>query len=133
MYFLNLKLFNLWKNAFLAYSACYRHIWRLVTPFTKNVIKDKITGRVNILFRIFEKYAKKWKFKSQFPKKHSFSPFRRNFFGPETSILIFLHFYQKSTLLVFYLLGIFCSSNFLKTYLREWPIIVCRYQAKYAK
>ena len=28
-------------------------------PLTKNVIKDKITGSVNILFRIFEKYAKK--------------------------------------------------------------------------
>ena len=38
----------------------------------KNVIKDKMTGRIDILWRIVEIIAKKFKLKSQDPKKHKF-------------------------------------------------------------
>ena len=35
-------------------------------------IKDKMTGRVYINLRIFEKIANKFKLKSRDPKKHNF-------------------------------------------------------------
>ena len=35
---------------------------------TKNVMKDKMTGRVDIVRRIFEKIAKNYKLKSQDPQ-----------------------------------------------------------------
>ena len=38
----------------------------------KKIIKGKMTGRVNIVWRIVEKMAKRLKFKSQDPKKHNF-------------------------------------------------------------
>ena len=40
---------------------------------TKLFIKDKITGRVDIFWRIFKKTTKKLKLKSQDPKKKFFS------------------------------------------------------------
>ena len=43
---------------------------------TKNVIKDKMAGRVDIFRRIFEKIAKKSKLKSKYPKKHNFKIFQ---------------------------------------------------------
>ena len=40
---------------------------------TNFFIKDKMTERVFIVRRIFEKIARKLKLKSQYPKKHNFN------------------------------------------------------------
>ena len=63
---------------------------------TKNFIKDKMTGRVDILWRIFEKMRKiKNLSHAQYPKKHRFFYcFRRNWQNPETTI-IFIAFLSK--------------------------------------
>ena len=58
---------------------------------TKNFIKDEMTGRVDILWRIFEKIAKKLKMKSQEQKKVHNS----TFFSPVTSVFTFLEVSQK--------------------------------------
>ena len=44
---------------------------------TQNLIKNKMTGRVHILCRIFEKNAKKLKFKSQYQKKRFLAIFAK--------------------------------------------------------
>ena len=77
---------------------------------TKNFIKDKMTGRVNIILRIFEKIAKKLKMKSQeqknvvlvnlsenFPKIYFFGSCYFNF----DFLAVFSKIHQsKSTVLV---------------------------------
>jgi hypothetical protein len=68
---------------------------------TQNFIKDKMNGRVDILWRIYEKIAKKLKMKSQEQKKRRFwliylkNVHKSTFLGPVTSILTFLQFSQK--------------------------------------
>ena len=72
---------------------------------TQNFIKDKITGRVDILWRIFEKIAKKkLKIKSQERKNVVFCKLLLNCanLGPVTSILIFFA--------IFILIGSFKAS-----------------------
>ena len=67
---------------------------------TQNFIKDKMTGRVDILWHIFEKIAKKLKMKSGTEKRRFRLIYLKTFhkstyLGPVTSILTFLPFFQK--------------------------------------
>jgi hypothetical protein len=68
---------------------------------SQNFIKDKMTGRVNILKRIFEKIAKKVKIEVTGTKKRSFWLFylktfhKTTFLGPVTSILTFCSFLKN--------------------------------------
>ena len=82
---------------------------------TKQLIKDKMTGRVDIIWRIFEKIAKKLKWKSQNPRKHNFwmvlEKFAKNDFFC-SFILNFLALFFKMRFRSFCLLWIFVYSNF---------------------
>ena len=66
---------------------------------TEHFIKDEITRRVDILWRISKKIAKKLKMKSQERKNliylKTFQKF--TFLGPITSLLTFLQFSQNCT------------------------------------
>ena len=69
---------------------------------TQHFIKDKMTGRVDILRRIFEKSAKKLKMKSQERKNVFFflnySEHKQKncaFLGPVTTILTVFQLYQQ--------------------------------------
>ena len=84
----------------------------------------KITGRVDIVWRIFKKTAKKLKLKSQDPKKYFFFNVfisikqKISFSVPVTSLLNFWNFLQKAPVYIdpsghFVFYEILCSSNFL--------------------
>ena len=50
----------------------------------KNFIEDKMTGRLDIVWRILRKFQKKLEIKSQNPKKDNFLSFQLNL--PKTTI-----------------------------------------------
>ena len=98
--------------------------WRLTQKVraTQNFIKDKMTGRVDILWCIFEKIAKKLKMKSQEQKRFFrliyLKTFHKStFLGPVTSILIFFAVFSNAPDYIdpsghFDFYENFCSSNF---------------------
>ena len=89
-------------------------------------MKDKMTGRVDISWRIFEKMQKKLKLKSQYQKNHfwsiSLKPVKNcDFLDTVTDIFTFLHsskMFQSISTLKGHLSfdDIFCSSIYFYLY-----------------
>ena len=95
--------------------------WDRWASLTKNFMKDEITGRVDIVWRIFFENCKKVKIEvTATQKSNFFECFRINwrFSDPVTSFFTFLHFSEicardiltLPVILFFY--KILCSSNF---------------------
>ena len=110
------------------YKSCKRITWRTsgTSPrwsltkkirVTQNFIKDKMTRRVNILWRIFEKIAKNLKMKSQERKTSFLVNLSENFPKIWALLLQFCSFLKNAPDYIypsghFVLYEIFCCSNF---------------------